>query len=367
MSSEISLCTDLLLIESLLGDSKLTKKAGVVSDLLDRMKEYFGEHIDKSQPTESVLNLLAPGTLWMVLRGVGLGKWGPLIGLLLEVFHVNVGGLLETLWTEVKSLLATHGKVSSGQIDSVVNSAIAAHNDPGNEDEARKGYQDLQQNPDLSKGEENLFADDHVYSSAELLKETRFLSLSMIAYEDQKMRLTKQADLSSFLGGYSKGKAKGTSILGRILGFVFKVALASAGLMVAGDLINKFLGRPNAIDGTYQAGQPESEAPAAPVYHSTQTKFPSKGDSPLPRSWPLMNNPANIESMLVQFAKDTYSGLDGKEGLITGSSAFQAIAQQIDWFNIHNTGSAAIFLPPSYTSKKQLVDAFIDDVAKAAG
>lgn len=362
-NSEISLCTDLLLMESILGDSKFTKKAGVVSDLLDRMKEYFGEHIDKSKPTESVLNLLAPGTLWMVLRGVGLGKWGLLIGLLLEVFHVDVTGLISTLWTEVKTMLATHGKLSSEQIDGAVNSAIAAHNDPGSEEEAQQGYQALKQNPELAKGEEGL-ADDKVYSSAELLKETRMISLAMIAYEDQKMRLTKQAD---FFGSYNKSKAKGTSLLARILGFVFKVALASAGLMVAGDLINKFLGRPNAIDRTYQAGESETATAPVSVSHSTQTKFPFKGDAPLPRSWPLMNNPSNIESMLVQFAKDTYSGLDGKEGLITSSPAFQAIVQQIDWFNIHNKGSAAIFLPPSYSSKKQVVDSFIDDVAKAAG
>lgn len=365
-SSEVSLYVDMMLIENLLSDSKFTKKAGIVSDLLDRMKEYFDQHIDKSKPAASVIDMLAPGTLWVVMNGMGLGKWGLLIGLFLEVFHVDVHGLLSTLHQEVKTLLTTHNKISSGQIDGIVNGAIAAHTDPGNEDEAKSGYRVLRQNPGLGQAEEGMADDQRIYSSVELLNDTGMLSLAMIAYEDRKMRLTKQADWSGFWGGYSKSKAKSTSILARILGFVIKVALASAGLMVAGDLINKFLGRPNAIDKTYQAGQGES-APAPAMPRSTQTKFPSKGDAPLPRSWPLMNNPSNIANMLVQFAKDTYSGLDGKEGLITSSPGFQAVAQQIDWFNIHNKGSAAIFLPPSYTSKKQLVDSFIDDVARAVG
>jgi hypothetical protein len=365
MSSEVSLYVDLMLIDSILcSDDKFHKKAGFINDLLSRMKEYFGEHIDKSNPANSVINILAPGTLWVALSSVGLGKWGMFLGLLMEVFHVNAGGILSSLWNGTKDLVSTGNPISSAQIDGLVDGTISEHTQPATQEEAQSGYQVLKKNPQLGSGERGMADDKAVYSSSELLSDARFISLALIEYESQKMRLTKSA---GFFSSYNGRKAQGVSLLSRIFGFVIKIALASAGLMVVGDLINKFLGRPNGIDKTYHPGKEEEATPSAPAGPtSTQTKFPSKGDAALPRSMPLMNNPANITSMLVQFAKDTYSGLDGKEGLITSSPAFQGVKEQIEWFNVHNEGSAAIFLPPNFTSKKEVVDLFIDDVARAS-
>jgi hypothetical protein len=76
------------------------------------------------------------------------------------------------------------------------------------------------------------------------------------------------------------------------------------------------------------------------------------------------NNPQNIESILLQFAKDTYDGLDGKESIITATPGFQAIKNRIIWFNSDHPNSTIITIPPEYTSKKQIVDYFIDEVAK---
>ena len=80
---------------------------------------------------------------------------------------------------------------------------------------------------------------------------------------------------------------------------------------------------------------------------------------------PIQNNEQNIEDMVVQFAKDTYSGLDGKEQIIRSTPGFQNVVHQIASFNGHNQNSSQTFMPPSLRSKKQLVDYFIDDVAKS--
>ena len=81
---------------------------------------------------------------------------------------------------------------------------------------------------------------------------------------------------------------------------------------------------------------------------------------------PMVNNTQNIENFLIQITKDVYSGLDGKENLIRNSPAFQAVRDNIAWYNTHNEGSSVTFIPGLFKTKKQLVDYYIDDVAKSA-
>lgn len=345
-NSEVSFCVDTILVETALGDPKLYKKAGILSDLLSKVKDYFMAHIDKNHPVESVLKYLAPGALWLLMQRIGLGKWGFFLGILADYFHVNVPGIIESMFGKVKDMIGGGQQVSSGQIDAATQQVAQEHVSDGSE------------------------ADDHkVYSSLELLDEAKFIRLALIDYEHQKMRLMKEGGDVNNVFGFGSSRAKSTSLLVKILGWIFKIALASAGLMVAGDAIHALLGSPSALTGTYQEGVTPSSSsepvvPSAPA--STQKKFPLKSDAPLSISWPMANTPGNIEEMLIQFAKDTYSGLDGKENLIRSVPSFQGVKEDIEWFNIHNPGTTAIFIPRRYPTKKSLVDHFIDDVAKAS-
>jgi hypothetical protein len=361
----ISFYVDTLLVETVLAEPKFYKKAGVVSDLLENAKEYFGAHIDKTKPVESVLNVLAPAGLWLLFQSFGAGKWGLLIGLLMDVFHVDAFGLLKSLYDKVRAMISGGEKVSESQIDSAVESSAQEFSKPPTQQEIQSGFQALQQKENQSSAQAD---DGAVYSSIELMHDAKIISLALINYEHQKMRLTKEAlDLSNFEKMFGATKTKSTNILARIFGWVVKLALMAAGLLIAGDVLAKMFGMPSALDHTYQAGQePKKTAPVVKAPTSTQTKFKPKSDASLPRSWPLTNNDSNIENMLIQFAKDTYEGLDGKESLMQNSQYFQAIKQQIKWYNAHNPGSAAIFIPGDFTSKKQLVDNFIDDVARSS-
>lgn len=361
-NSQVSFCVDTLLVETVLGDSRFYKKAGFVSDLLDKVKEYFSAQIDTSNPVSSVLRVLAPGALWMFLSTIGLGKWGFLLGLLMDVFHIDAPAMLSSMFDKVKGMISGGKKASSEEIDSATEAVAQEHATPGTPQEAQQAPKAIEE---LKQKQESAKADDHItHSSLELMPNAKLIRLALIDYENHSMRLTKEAFFD--MGGYNKSKAQGSSLLAKIFGWIVKIALFSAGLMVAGDVVNAVLGRPSALTGTYQAGK-EAPSTSAPVGHqSTQTKFPAKSDAPLPFSWPLVNNVGNIENMLIQFAKDTYSGLDGKEDVIRSTPAFQAVRDNINWFNVHNEGSASIFIPKTYTSKKQLVDYFIDDVAQAA-
>ena len=345
-NSEVSFCVDTILVETALGDPKFYKKAGIISDVLSKVKDYFMAHIDKEHPVESVLKYLAPGTLWLLMQRIGLGKWGFFLSLLAEYFHVDVPKIIESMFSKVKEMISNGHPVSSAQVDAATQSVQQEHVNDGSE------------------------ADDHkVYTSLELLNEAKLIRLALIDYEHQKMRLMKEGGDENNLLGFGGSKAKSTSLLVTILGWIVKIALASAGLMVAGDAIHALMGTPSALTGTYQEGKTpasssEPSVPSAPV--STQKKFPPKGDAPLPMTWPLANSPGNVEEMMIQFAKDTYSGLDGKESLMRSLPSFQGVKEDIEWFNIHNPGTTAIFIPRRYPSKKSLVDHFIDDVAKAS-
>lgn len=362
-SSEVSFCVDTLLVEAVLADSKFYKKAGFVQDLLARVKDYFSHQIDPANPVSSVLDHIAPGALWLLFKSLGIGKWGFLLGLLMETFHVDVSGMLKSIFDKVKTMISGGKKVSSADIDTATQGTVAEFNRPPTPEEELKGTQDLQKTKIPTENQTN---DKVIYSSLELLGDARMFRLAIIEYENQFFRLTKD-DVVKTAGWFGNTKSKGTNLLGSIFGWIIKLALASAGLMIAGDVANEVMGQPSALSGTYQKGQESSQSqPAASSPHSTQTKFPVKGDAPLPGTLTMVNNLQNIENFLVQITKDTYSGLDGKESFIINSPAFQAVRDNIDWFNVHNKGTSITVLPGMFKTKKQLVDFFIDDVAKSA-
>jgi hypothetical protein len=347
---EVSFCVDTLLVETVLCDDRMYKKAGLITDLLSKVKTYFMAHIDKEHPVESVLKLLAPGALWLLMQGIGLGKWGFFLGLLTDYLHIDIPGMLGGMFSGLKDEISSGKKMSSDQIDSI-------------------GQQVAQQHATADTGDETALSNDHrVYTSLELLEEARFMRLALIQYERQKMRLLKEGGDENNLFGFGGARSRSTSLLAKIIGWIFKLALASAGLMVAGDVANTVMGNPSALSGTYQEGQTpasgEPAVPAGPV--SKQTKFPSKGDSPIPATWPIVNNETNIENMVVQFAKDVYSGLDGKEDLIRNTAGFKVVVREIAWYNVHSPGTSVVMIPSGFVSKKRLVDYFIDDVAAAS-
>jgi hypothetical protein len=339
----ISLYVDVMLIETVLADPKFYKKGGEISDVISKIKDYFSSKYDPEHPSASVINELAPAVVWRLFSAMGFGKWGILVGLLMSTFHVDVSGSLSSIYEKVKEMISDGKKVSSQQIDEAVDTSVAAHS--GNEAN-----------------------DGKVVSSLDLLPQARLLRLAMIDYEQQLLRLTK-INNTLLVSTAAISAASGTSLLGKIFGLVMKIGLASAGFMVAGDIINHLLGRPSSLDGTYQAGKtetsptPAAAEPSAPV--STQKKYLPKEDASLPSSMPIQNNNQNIEAMVLQFAKDTYSGLDGKEQLIQNSPNFQKVVHVISNYNNTNQGSSQTFIPSFFRSKKQLVDYFIDDVAKS--
>jgi hypothetical protein len=322
---------------------------GGASSLIESIKHYVQNHINEDNPVESLVNLLAPG---VIARVIG-GGWGLLLGLALNVFHVDVYGIFSSIWNRLRPQLSDDQKVSSRQIKDAVQGAVEEHT--GN-------------------------------IQATSMEDAKRWKLVLLAY-DAEIRNTKVTQrwgrrskiedmFSGLLGGNRYGRPGIGGLLVKVLSWIFGVALASAGLVVAGDMLNKAIGRPSALDDTIQKGKPiekETPEPETPICHSSQTKFPlrpdyhEEGHNAPNQSWieRYPNTNAGIANMLLDFVKAVYGGLEGKEGQVKSVPSFQAQINEIAWYNHAAAGDPIVFLPRHFKSKKSVVDCFIDEVANA--
>lgn len=362
-NSEVSLYVDTLIVETLLTDSHLFKTAqagGVVSDIVSKVKDYFGTHIDNNDKAGSLITMLAPGALTLTLRAMGFGWMGPLLGLCLTIFHIDVAGILRSIWDKLKNSIGNDKKVSSSEVDGWVDSAVSNYALPATQSEADEAEKLSSQS--IEKKESNL-----------LLRDAKILKLALIEFDRNGYTITKNA---GWLDMFSSRKSSAASFLALILKWIFKVAIASAGLMVAGDVVNKFIGRSNGLDGTLQGGKPVGETadPVVQKYIPKQKKFklnPAYHEESRNAGndlWieNIQNTTSGISTMLLGFAKQVYQGLDGLDSTITATPGFQTLVETIGYKNQTARGGPVVFIPQAFTSKKMLVDLFIDEVAEKA-
>lgn len=352
---DISFYVDIMVVETIMKDDALFKQAassGLVMSLVGKVKDYVGAHIDPNNKADSLINILGPGAIWTAFRAFGFGWLGTLITLAMKVFNIDLGAAVISIWGKLKGEIEGDKPTTSAQVDSIVQSAIQDNTKPLTQEDADK-------------------VENQIKSSSydQSIRDARLVKLTMIQFHNGTLH--KEAGILSSLTGR---QSKVGSTLSRVIGLIFKVALASAGLMVAGDVVNKFIGRPNALDGSIQQGKPVQQAAPAPAMPATkQTKFKQKPSYKLEHNnsnvtWTehVPNNEQSIGQMLVGFAKDVYDGLDGQESNIEGTAGFQAIQDRITFFNRNAQNSPVVFIPSEFTSKKQIVDYFIDDVADKA-
>lgn len=362
--AEISLYVDTMIVEALLSDEGLSKsaQAGIASSLATMVESYFSAHVDPDNKTKTMINLLAPGMVWKTLSAIGLPWWfNILVGLLMSVFHVDVYDILDSIGRKLSEMISSGHQFTSSQVDEIVHSTVQEHTKTPTPQEVTEGISKL-----------------HSRSNMRDLRDAKLFKLAMIEYSQVGMVSMAQARRAptqqSILDWFTSKQTKHISFLSRVLSWIFKVGLASAGFMIAGDVINAFLHRPSALTGTFQHGKPVETAPAgtdvAPTHVSTQTKFPlnpSYHEENLNRTttWsvPVHNNPTSIENMLVDFAKQVYQGLDGQEENIKSAPSFKVVADAIEWFNHTSESAPLVFIPHMWHSRKEIVDSFIDDVA----
>jgi len=365
-NSEFNLYVDTMIVQALLDDNlvKNANEGSFIMPLINKVKEYVFAHIDSKDKVGSVINFLAPGAITLMLDALGF-KWiGKIAGLLASMFHIDVASIIGSIYNKIKSLLTSGEKVTSSQIDSAVKSAASEHVPTD-------------------------MVDDHK-TYAETIRDIRILKLALIDFESSD-KLTKNAAILS-----PAIASKAINVFTTVIGWIFKTVLASAGLMAAGDVANKLVGRSNALDGSLEGGKPspkgstpsegggfwaklmggggtKSDTPEVSTT-STQTKFkvnPSYVDvkkNTSSSNWLEQgySNQATVEAMVVNFAKEVYSGLDNLDSVIKSTANFRNVVNMILNHNRTRQEDPGIYIPRTFVSKKQMVDYFIDEVAAKA-
>jgi hypothetical protein len=356
MSKETSLqfYQDTLVIQAAFGDARLMKYAeeGTVDQIISAVKDYVGGHIKEDDKIGSVINILAPGAVTIMLRSLGLGWLGFFAGLAMEIFHVDVDKYVQEIMSKLIPKLKAGEKVSSEEVATATETAFA---------------------PEIAKEPtQQELAQVGTYKPAYTVREALLLKMAM---EEAvvEYKLTKNA--AGIWDLFTGGKKGTVSLLAKAIKWIIMVVLASGGLMVAGDVANKIVGRPNAIDGSLKGGQPAPQAAAVPVTVSKQTKFKvnksydnatlNSGSTTWTESGPPNNS--NIRSMVLDWMGDVYDGTDQYTNIASSSIGFGNVVKEIKDYNSGNANGRITYIPRMFPTKKSAVDIFIDEVADKSG
>lgn len=347
---------DILVAETLLGDVRLLKTAeegGIVSSIVSKVKDYFSNKVDPNNKVDSVMNMLAPGVISVTLGALGLPWFGRLLGLAASFFHFDIASILEGIWSKIKEALhAGGGQISSNHVDQIVKSTVQDHTAPATQEEADDAAQKAEQS---GQGNEPQHEADDGLALASQLRTAKLIRLAM---EDEF--INKEAASKGWFNLFSSRKGATGNLLGSILSLVFRVALSAGGLMLAGDVMRKWMGMDDHL-----GGDKPGQGPSAP--QQTDTSGGAGNGTVLnssTMSWVenVTNDPGSIENMLVGFAHEMYPQLSGKDSEIRNDPKFQYLAHTISWYNHEHPGSPIIYIPRMFTTRKQLVDTFAQDI-----
>jgi hypothetical protein len=323
-ANQYSLLLDEYIVNEFYKSLPLTKNAQRLTfqDATSAIKSYIGSHFDKEHPTKSVINLLAPA----MVRTIFGGPLGLILGLAMSIFHIDIASILESAYNKLAPHVANANKLSSLQVKQVVDQSIQEHL------------------PEESTGD--------VKTVQQQLQDLSFIKLAA-----NSPKLLKSA----------AGRSVGISLIRKLLTLIFTLILSAGGFMVAGDVANKILGRPNAIDHTLTPTQ--KDKPVEIV--SKQTIFPINEhyqDTKQPQPWivHITNDNSSIQEFVLSLAKEVYPDTSNLDSIIKNTQGFQYITNYIANYNKAAQGDSFIFIPPALFSKKEIVDLFIDQVAQAS-
>lgn len=379
-NSEIEFYTDCIIVESILSNDTMIKTAGISisQNLLNPVKDFIQSKIDPDNKVASFLAAISPYAVYKVFDLLGF-KWIKyLMGLLTGVFNKNIKDLMVNTYEYIKSKLISDEKLTSEEVKQKVDNEV---------DNQLSGKASVP-----SDSEENSFLS--AFSSSYLnsnninfqIRNAKLIKLALISYKEECDRnpiLLKNAGFTDSAKAALQGPLK--EALKKFIYWFFVIALSSAGFLVAGDAVNKMIGRtttpatpatpatptdkskkPAAKPAAKPAPEPETSLPA-----STQKKFKVKasykkenrnqGNDVWQESYTA--DLPSIKQMVLDFAKDVYDGLNNLDNVITNTSGFNTVVRNIYHANRDNLLSPITILPVIFHSKKDIVDSFIDEVA----
>lgn len=350
MMNERQLLIDSIVAEAAFYDPLFkSAEGGALSSLVGIVTDYVSSKIDPNNRAESVLSLLVPATF------AALGGPFRILGFVMQiaesVFGISIGKIIMSIASEVKGLISGGGKVSSDQVNNIAQQAVL--NNGGGEATENEYNSYLRTNQSLTLSDALMFkkAADTYNNSLE------------------KTAKMPGAGFATFL----KSKNKSTSLLVALISIVVRTILWAGGFMLAEDGFNKLVGRPNSFDGTSDKRDPaktvSDNGMSAGVSHQkvfvVNPNYHEENLNNKYNRWVISGQIDSIDDVILGWALEVYPDLKGHENQVRNASNFQTLVNLIHTYNSNNN-TGAIFIPPAFKSKKQLVDKFIDEVAQAS-
>lgn len=383
-NKEIEFYTDCLIVECLLSDSNNTiiKNAGIniLNTILDPIKNFFEQKIDKENKTASFLAFIAPYGVYKIFDFMGF-KWIKyLMGLVTAVFNKDIKEIIAKIYDYIKNKLVSEEKLTSEEIKNKVNEAVDS------ELVTSKGSSSK---PSSTSSDYELFSFESNYLNSKninfQLRNAKLVKLALISYKERHDTnpFLKNAGLTDSAKSFLQGPLK--EALKKFLYWFFVISLSSVGFLVAGDAVNKFLGRdtsstskssttaPSTATTTTKTNKPSSTSkPAINKPTTTQKKFKVKSTYKEENKnqgkdvWEerYTADLQSIKRMVLNFAKDVYQGLDNLDNVIMNTAGFETVVNNIYHANRDNLLAPITIIPIAFTSKKDIVDLFIDEVAE---
>lgn len=305
----------------------ISKYAGIpiLDSLVNLFKNQIQTNIDeiKKDPINGILNLAVPAVI--------TAAFGPIAGIIFtiisEVFGIDYHNIFNNLRKDFKDLIAskkeTKEKITDEEIKSKINGAVDPAFASSKDDPSKLNKLLTEYLPQLKKTEASLERDEIVKNAmfgTTLVKESiKNVFKKMLFGTFKSLFKSVSIGAATTVAGEHKSQKGGNSI-GAKPAYQFKTS-------------------PNIAD--YEE------------YH--------KND--LYASWIINTSPSNIKNTIISWATSIYPELKGRENLISSSSKFNDLLSKFKKEN-PNTSVNQTDVPNDLTSKKQMVDYFIEEVGR---
>jgi hypothetical protein len=376
---DLQYLSDTILIERVAAlEFGLVKQAGLfdslnLSGVASSVKNFVTSHVTNDAPggyVGSVLALMAPSVLWRINPFVGI------LYLVASQFGFDIQSVISKIVAAIRPKLEKGLPISADEITNIGKSIVAQH--IGGEATAAPDdlFEPLRKlsNEDLNK----------LAASGDALEPLRAL-LSGNSPGGASGSLPKTPLLSGGDGSLiqrvfgqlfsaPRTAGKGKWLLGGFVIWIIKTILVGAGLLAGAEAISGMLGHKKPVSDTKSKPQSDehdghtdsetpSATPATPVA-PVASQTPGAQSNEL---WvvPLVGN-GTVEDTLVTWALDLYPNLvhyDNIEQTIESNPAFAATAAFLKK-DPRKLGTRTMVMPQTFSSRKQVVDTFIDDVIR---
>lgn len=353
MRSELQFFADTLIIETLLSDPRINKKAqaSFVPSLVNKVKDYASSHIDSNNKVSSVLAILTPG----ILTVLGFPVLGFLVKLSEMVFHIDLSSIFSSIGTSVAELINDNKQTDSNSVINAVQSAIESN--AGSEPTEEEANKFFNIKSSFTLREAQLFK----IALADFAAKNSYFD-----FDNPKFNMKFAAGvMGSLLSAFGLSKFKLLKILASVISWIVRVVLWSAGFMVAGDAVHHMMGTSNSVSTKENIIHPVSTV-SVPANHESITlkvnpNYSSESFNNALSTWMLPGNVSSIMETIISWATEIYPELKGFENLLKSTSGFHNLNKIIQEYN-EGSNLGFVVMPKQFTSRKQVVDTFVSEI-----